>query len=327
MAIVTVVMPLYNKGGKIERAIRSIQKQTFSDWRLIVVDDGSTDNGPAVVDRIEDERIETVHQDNAGPGAARNTGLAMTKTGYVTFLDADDEWFPDFLEVTLKAIQENDVAMVATTCIELPKGNDTIEILKENDIEPGVFFFRGDECPKKVRAVISILQTRTVLILTDIARKYGGFFDENRCVFGEDTTFLWRIAFSEKFMIIGKSLACYHMEDSELSPLTRTRPLAPYLQDPNHILKYCPQEKHNLIRHVLDVIVLRRVAQQASCGLRIRSYFLLRRYPGTKQYKQQYRDCVKRLVPGFRTWCRIKRMFRNSVKITDGIDKDKMKVQ
>jgi glycosyltransferase involved in cell wall biosynthesis len=307
MAAVTVVIPLYNKQRQIKRAVCSVLRQTFEDWRLIVVDDGSTDNGPQIAREIEDSRIELIRQDNAGPGAARNLGIRMTHTPYIAFLDADDEWHPEFLETTLKAIQENDVAMVTTTTFELPKGYDTKENLKQNGIEPGVFGFRGTEDPQKAEAILSIMIAINNLIRTEIVRKYGGFYDKDRCIFGEDRTLLWRIAFSESFMIVGRTLAYYHTEDSELGPHVISRPLPPYLQDPKSLMDYCPQSVHTLICEVLDIQVLRRIQNQFRHSSRIKLFLLLHRHPGAKRYPKLYSECLKRLMPGFMMWQRIKK--------------------
>lgn len=311
MALVTVVIPLYNKEEQIGRAIRSVREQTFADWRMVVVDDGSTDAGPAIVEQIEDERIEMVRQANAGPGAARNAGAKLAESKYVAFLDADDEWYPQFLERTLEAIEEHDVAMVSATMVELPRGNDTLAILRENGVEPGVFSFKGDEDAAQVRAIISVIRADNNLMRTDIVRQYGGFFEQGKCVYAEDTTFLWRVMLSERFIIVGPALAVYHMEDSDLGSLTEARPLAPYLRDPNTILQYCPPEKHELVRRLLDILVLRRVRSQARYGQRLQSFLLMLKHPGAKRYEEEYRECLKRVVPGFETWCRIKSRLRS----------------
>ena len=98
---VTVVVPLYNKGSYVDRALLSILKQSYRDFEVIVVDDGSTDDGPARALRFADSRIRLVSRPNGGPGAARNTGLAMAEGKFAAFLDADDEWLPCFLQASV----------------------------------------------------------------------------------------------------------------------------------------------------------------------------------------------------------------------------------
>ena len=93
---VSAVIPLYNKGPYIERALRSALAQTLPLREIIVVDDGSTDDGPDRALRLAQNstNIKLVRQPNRGPGAARNAGLALAKGKYTAFLDADDEWLP-----------------------------------------------------------------------------------------------------------------------------------------------------------------------------------------------------------------------------------------
>jgi glycosyltransferase involved in cell wall biosynthesis len=313
MAIITVIIPLYNKERQISRAICSVQRQTFKDWRLIVVDDGSTDDGPRIVREIKDSRIELVHQDNAGPGAARNAGIRITQTPFVSFLDADDEWHPEFLETTFRAIQNNDVALVSTSMLELPNNYDYLELLRGKGIEPGVFYFTGTENPDEAEAIISVITSRNSLIRTHIVMKYGGFY-EKKCTHGEDRALLWRIAFGESFLIVGRTLAYYHTEDSQLGPHTTARPLPPYLKDPKIFLDYCPQSVHTLIRKVLDIQVLRRILNQYRYSSRIKLLLLLFKHPGAKRYPELYRECFKRLMPGFTVWQRIKSKIRSKTK-------------
>ena len=89
---VSVVMPIYNAGEYLARAIGDVLKQTLTDIELICVDDGSTDNSSAIIERFKkkDGRIISLRQNNAGPSVARNKGLGLVRGKYVIFLDADD---------------------------------------------------------------------------------------------------------------------------------------------------------------------------------------------------------------------------------------------
>jgi succinoglycan biosynthesis protein ExoO len=96
----SVVVPLFNKERHIERALNSVLSQSFQDFELIVVDDASTDAGPALVRRLADARSELLHRSEPGAGgyAARNLGTQQSRGDWVAFLDADDEWTPNHLE-------------------------------------------------------------------------------------------------------------------------------------------------------------------------------------------------------------------------------------
>ncbi len=98
VAKVSVIIVTYNYGHFLAEAIQSVLDQTFQDWELIVVDDGSTDNTREVVAAFADPRIRYMHQPNRGNPAARNTALKVAVGEYVAFLDADDVWFPEKLE-------------------------------------------------------------------------------------------------------------------------------------------------------------------------------------------------------------------------------------
>ena len=89
--IISVVIPLYNKKKQIAYTLQSVFTQTFQDFEIVVVDDGSTDNSVEEVEKFDDSRIRLIHQTNAGVSAARNRGIGEARGELIAFLDADDE--------------------------------------------------------------------------------------------------------------------------------------------------------------------------------------------------------------------------------------------
>jgi len=102
---ISVVIPLYNKRDCITRAIRSIERQTWQPKEIVVVDDGSTDDSAAIVASLGIEKLRLVRKKNGGVSSARNTGVQEACSTWVAFLDADDEWMPEFLS-TMKRMHE-----------------------------------------------------------------------------------------------------------------------------------------------------------------------------------------------------------------------------
>jgi glycosyltransferase involved in cell wall biosynthesis len=100
---ISVIIPLYNKAGYVVRAIRSALRQEPPPAEILIVDDGSTDEGPALIEQLpEFPRLRLVRQQNGGEGAARNRGLAEMRGDLAAFLDADDEWAPGHLRNLLE---------------------------------------------------------------------------------------------------------------------------------------------------------------------------------------------------------------------------------
>src|SRR5437764_13661053 len=98
MARVSVIIPAYNAAKTVGRAVDSVLAQTFADFELIVIDDGSTDSTAEVVQSRRDQRIRCITVANGGVASARNRGLDLASGDLVAFLDADDAWLPTKLE-------------------------------------------------------------------------------------------------------------------------------------------------------------------------------------------------------------------------------------
>ncbi|MDO6817590.1 glycosyltransferase family 2 protein [Zobellia sp. 1_MG-2023] len=125
--MISVVIPLYNKAHTIVNTLETVIGQSFVDFEVVIVNDGSTDNGVDVIRQFtNDPRIRIITQENQGVSAARNNGVQESKFEYIAFLDGDDEWKPDYLEKVNYAITENpEAGMICAGGVV--RNNDEIE--------------------------------------------------------------------------------------------------------------------------------------------------------------------------------------------------------
>ncbi len=208
MEKVSVVIPLYNKAPYIKRALRSVLAQTFSDFEVIVVDDGSTDGGSKIVESIGDNRVRLFHQENAGVSAARNAGIKATKGEWIAFLDADDEWMPEKLELQMQAISSYpDATWVASGYI---RANDKgMELPQEDFLDE---WFEDDYLITD--ALLPLAAGRffwvvTVMVRCDVLLEFGGFDRSLRI--GEELNLWLKLALKyPKILYIRKPLAKYY---------------------------------------------------------------------------------------------------------------------
>jgi glycosyltransferase involved in cell wall biosynthesis len=123
MGKVSVIIPAYNSSRWIAQTISSVQKQTYSNLEIIVVNDGSTDHTVQIVKTINDPRLSIYCQAHIGVSAARNVGIEHATGEFIAFLDADDLWREDMIENHVAALQDNPWAGVAYCWCSFPGGN------------------------------------------------------------------------------------------------------------------------------------------------------------------------------------------------------------
>ena len=111
--VISVIVPIYNVEQYIDRCVKSIIDQSYTNIEIILVDDGSTDESSAICDRYTDKRVKVIHKENGGLGSARNAGLDIASGKYVTFVDGDDEISYDHIEKMYRLI----VSTQADTCL------------------------------------------------------------------------------------------------------------------------------------------------------------------------------------------------------------------
>lgn len=135
----SVVIPAYNREKTIKRAIDSVLRQTYQNFEIIVVDDGSTDGTKDVVLSIHDDRIRYIYQENQGAQVARNHGLHLANGDYISFLDSDDEWLPGFLE-TVRDKFFDDISLGCVYCLTgITDITGHIRLAREDRLEGNIY--------------------------------------------------------------------------------------------------------------------------------------------------------------------------------------------
>ncbi len=266
---VSVIIPLYNKAPYILRALDSALGQTQGPGEVIVVDDGSQDDGPALVAGRGDPRVRLIRQANAGPGGARNRGLRDALGEFVAFLDADDEWRPTFLERGLALFEEESrgVAAVCSGYFEFPSGRSTETLWRQRGLQDGTYNLRPETPARLVVTLLAYMSPWSVLARTEVVRRWGGFYGRGKCLYGEDS-YLWlKILLNEPIRVNTEPLACYHREASALAPPPfGPRLVEPILTDPAELEASCSPALRPLLSQVLALRAMRTASMLGYWG-------------------------------------------------------------
>ena len=204
----SVIMPLYNKAPYVRKAVESVVGQTYCDWELVVVDDGSTDGSGDVVKALADSRIHYLRQENAGVGAARNNGVAQSTAPWICFLDADDWWEPTFLEEMAGLIERHPYAGIYGTSYYIVKNGKK----KVAPIGVDEEFTEGEinYCHVYAKTLCMPLTSISVCIPREIYYETGGF--KHHLKLGEDFDLWIRIALKHKVVLLNKPLSNYNQD-------------------------------------------------------------------------------------------------------------------
>jgi glycosyltransferase involved in cell wall biosynthesis len=252
---VSVVVPLYNKARYVRRCLESVCRQTFRDFEIIVVNDGSTDGSEGVVASVNDPRLILRHQANAGPGAARNRGLREARGEYVAFLDADDEWLPEYLERSVRALHETPEAASVTSCSTEPPWDDRVERLwRKRGITEGTHRVTASLAPALLVQMVAYMLPCSTVARASVTRVYGGFYERDRCLYAEDA-FLWlQVILNRPVVFRLEPLVRIHRDAAELSGnLARPHPVEPFLRRPDLVRSTCPSGLESLLEAFLAV--------------------------------------------------------------------------
>lgn len=186
MPRISVVVPVYNVEKYLNRCIDSVINQTYKDFELVLIDDGSVDNSGAICDQYsqKDNRIRVVHKENGGASLARNCGIDNAKGEFVMFVDSDDYIEPEMLETHI-ALMENDVDLTVTS-LDIISNQETRKYCMPNKIYTTIQYF--EDMGKKSYPELCASSPCCKLFRKSILYKFGIVYKKDMSL-GEDTFF------------------------------------------------------------------------------------------------------------------------------------------
>ena len=245
MPKISVIIPLYNKGFIISETLDSVLAQTFTDFEVVIVNDGSTDNSFEIVSRFSDERIKLFQQQNKGAAAARNLGIEKATGELIAFLDADDYWYPNHLDELYQLYI--DFPNCGIYC-----NRYQIKTTSKHFQKP---IFNGIN--KDFRGIVSnyfysnkpfrITWTSVIMIEKSTLQKFGGF---NKNVSnGQDLVLRTKIGISSPIAVSNKSTALYYFNTP--NSLTKRKINQMKLMDFSQFEK--AEQKDSYLKEFLDL--------------------------------------------------------------------------
>ena len=195
----SVIIPTFNRFDMVQRAINSVLSQTYSNYELIIVDDGSTDETSQIAHIFKD-KIKFIQQENLGVSAARNKGIEISAHEYIAFLDSDDLWLPEKLQEHVNFIQKNPTIKIHQTAEKWFRNSKQVSPAKHHIKSGGDIFLESLK-----RCMIT---PSTVVLCKSVFEKYETFDTNLQAC--EDYDLWLRISFYENVGFINKHLAIRH---------------------------------------------------------------------------------------------------------------------
>jgi glycosyltransferase involved in cell wall biosynthesis len=210
--MVSIIMPTYNAEKYLEQAIESVRAQTYANWELLIVNDGSIDSTQSIIDFFcnKDSRIKSFYQQNGKQGKARNLAISHSKGEYLAFLDADDLWVPDKLEIQLQEINETKVDLIFAKSFLIDSLDNT-----SNEIS-----FMHEGCLEDSEGIGIMIEKNRIPILTVLVKKQKvlevGNFTEDPAISNAEDYHLWLKLIMNKNIFWGsdKILSYYRVYES-----------------------------------------------------------------------------------------------------------------
>jgi glycosyltransferase involved in cell wall biosynthesis len=211
MPFFSVIIPLFNKEKFIETTLKSVLDQTFTDFELILINDGSTDKSEQLIATFEDDRIRYFTKENGGASSARNYGIKKAQSNFISFIDADDYWYPTFLEEIFEKINRFPDIKVFSAAIEIETSKSIFPALygirKTRDFEIVNYFAASTK--------ETVLCTSCAVFNKTIFEEIGTF--DTKIKSGQDTDMWIRIGLKYPILFSWKILARYVYDHKSLS--------------------------------------------------------------------------------------------------------------
>jgi glycosyltransferase involved in cell wall biosynthesis len=210
---VSVVIPTYERAGKVQGAIRSVLAQTFSGLEVIVVDDGSSDGTGPVLEETFGDRIRYYFQNNQGVSVARNRGIAEARGEWIAFLDSDDLWEKDKLEWQFKALEtfrpQCGACYTDTRLFNHPETRTLFQLAEESYRHEGMIGVNKDALRLLVRpgGAGMVVHLSSLLARADLLRKTGGF--DPKLLYSQDSELMFRLATLTGFCYVNRPLVWF----------------------------------------------------------------------------------------------------------------------
>jgi glycosyltransferase involved in cell wall biosynthesis len=224
---ISVVIPLYNKAAHIERCIKSVVNQTSPVSEIVVVNDGSTDNGREIVEAMLDPRIRLINQPNQGVSVARNRGTEEAKHDLVAFLDADDEWLPNYLTGIQTLIRNFPDCGAYATGVQTIRPNGEIFYPDLNKLPPEPWIGLIPNFFELFQDAISAFIPSSVVVPKKILQEVGGFPPGINLL--EDIYCWVNIAIRHPIAFNPKRLVVYHQDASNRSNVHKNIDEEPFI--------------------------------------------------------------------------------------------------
>lgn len=239
---VSIIMPTWNRAAKLRTAIESVQRQSYSEWELIIADDGSVDDTRlAVLEEVKrDQRLIYLDLPHRGVSAARNEALKAAQGSYVAFLDSDKEWDPDFLLVMISSMEADSLPAAASAC-EVQIGERT--------------FFRSVQSTAESLAIGNSIDQTALVVTSDIARLAGGFDESLRRAVDYDLILsISELSDIAQIPFVGVR---YSEDDSDPNRISEAESVAWnfFVADRRKWQRFEDQEAPSTVAHRLSVVV------------------------------------------------------------------------